>query len=73
MQKAFGTALAPVLPTKKVAARAALVDLDEPSNSLLTECFRQFGIETTPVSLIAAQRLHLEKFEACVTNLGPGR
>ncbi len=72
MQKAFGTALAPVLPTKKAAARAALVDLDEPSSSLLTECFRQFGIETIPVSLIAAQRLHQEKFEACVTNLGPG-
>jgi hypothetical protein len=72
MQKAFGTAPAPVLPTKKAAARAALVDLDEPSNSLLTECFRQFGIETIPVSLIAAQRLHQEKFEACVTNLGPG-
>jgi hypothetical protein len=72
MQKAFGTALAPALPTKKAAARAALVDLDESSNSLLTECFRQFGIETVPVSLIAAQRLHQEKFEACVINPGPG-
>src|ERR1017187_6441422 len=72
MEKAFGTALAPTLPSKKAAARAALVDLEESSTSLLTECFRQFGIETVPVSLIETQRLHLEKFEACVLNLGPG-
>jgi PilZ domain-containing protein len=72
MQKSFGTALAPTLPTKKAVARAALVDLDESSRSLLTECFRQFGIETLPMSLIEAQRLHQEKFEACVIALGPG-
>jgi hypothetical protein len=72
MEKAFGTALAPALAAKKTAARAALVDLSESANALLTECFRQFGIETVPVSLIAAQRLHLEKFEACVLTLGPG-
>jgi hypothetical protein len=72
MEKSFGTALAPTPSTKKVAARAALVDLEESSRYLLTECFRQFGIETVPLSLIAAQRLHQEKFEACVLNLGPG-
>jgi hypothetical protein len=72
MEKAFGIGLAPNLPAKKTAARAALVDLDASSNSLLTECFRQFGIETVPLSLIAAQRLHQEKFEACVLNPGPG-
>ena len=47
MQKAFGAApsLAPASSTKKAAARAALVDLKESSRFLLTECFRQFGIE----------------------------
>src|SRR6202161_3237341 len=72
MEKAFGTAPAPVLPTKKVAARAALVDLKESSRALLTECFRQFGIETVLVSASAGERLRQEKFEACVVRLGPG-
>ena len=72
MQKAFGTALAPAPITKKAAARAALVDLNESSRFLLTECFRQFGIETVVTSANAAERLRQEKFEACVLNLGPG-
>jgi len=71
MEKAFGTALAPI-PSKKAAARVALVDLKESSRYLLTECFRQFGIETVVVSAGAAERLRLEKFEACVLNLAPG-
>src|SRR6266851_9985010 len=74
MQKAFGTApaLAPPSSTKKVAARAALVDLKESSRFLLTECFRQFGIEAVVTSAGSAERLRQEKFEACVINLGPG-
>jgi hypothetical protein len=72
MQKAFGTALAPAPTTKKAAARAALVDLKESSRFLLTECFRQFGIETVVASANASERLRQEKFEACVLNLGPG-
>jgi hypothetical protein len=71
MEKAFGTAPA-TSPTKKVAARVALVDLKESSRALFTECFRQFGIETVLVSSGAAERLRQEKFEACVLNLGPG-
>jgi CheY-like chemotaxis protein len=71
MEKAFGTALAPI-PSKKAAARVALVDLKESSRYLLTECFRQFGIETVVVSSGAAERLRQEKFEACVLNLAPG-
>ena len=71
MEKAFGTAFAPA-PTKKAMARAALVDLKESSRFLLTECFRQFGIESVLVSSGAAERLHQEKFEACVLNLAPG-
>jgi PilZ domain len=72
MEKAFGTAPAPALSRKKAAARVALVDLKESSRYLLTECFRQFGIETVLVSSGAAERLRLEKFEACVLNLTPG-
>jgi hypothetical protein len=72
MQKAFGTAPAFTSPTKKAAARAALVDLKESSRALLTECFRQFGIETVLVLASASERLRQEKFEACVIGLGSG-
>ncbi len=73
MEKAFGTALAPAPSSKKkAAARVALVDLKESSRFLLTECFRQFGIETVVTSAGSAERLRQEKFEACVINLGPG-
>ncbi len=70
MEKAFGTAPAPT-STRKAAARVALVDLKESSRALLTECFRQFGIETVLVSSSPAERLRQEKFEACVIRLGP--
>jgi hypothetical protein len=72
MQKSFATALATAPTKKKSAARVALVDLKESSRFLLTECFRQFGIETVLVSSSAAERLHQEKFEACAINLVPG-
>lgn len=71
MEKAFGTALAPI-PAKKTAARVALVDVKESSRFLLNECFRQFGIETVVTSGSAAERLSQEKFEACVVNLVAG-
>src|ERR1700734_1331983 len=71
MEKSFGTALAPT-PVKKGAARAALVDLKESSRVLLTECFRQYGIEAVVTSAGSAERLRQEKFEACVLNLAPG-
>ena len=72
MEKALATALAPTPTAKKGAARAALVDLKDSSRALLTECFRQFGIETVVTSAGSAERLRQEKFEACVINLGPG-
>ena len=72
MQKAFGTALALAPIGKKATARVALVELKESSRYLLAECFRQFGIETVLVSANAAERLRLEKFEACAIHLGPG-
>jgi PilZ domain len=74
MERAFGLAPARTPPSsaKKAAARVALVDLKESSRFLLTECFRQFGIETVVTSAGSAERLRQEKFEACVINLGPG-
>jgi hypothetical protein len=71
MEKAFGTALAPT-PPKKGTARVALVDLKDSARTLLTECFRQFGVETVQVSKAAIDRLSQEKFEACVLSLTPG-
>jgi Tfp pilus assembly protein PilZ len=74
MDKAFATslALAPGRPLRKAAARTALVGLNESSRVLLSECFRQFGIETVVISANAAERLHKEKFEACVLRVGDG-
>jgi hypothetical protein len=72
MPKTAGIAVAPARSTRKAAARVALVDLKESSRFLLTECFRQFGIETVVTSASSAERLRQEKFEACVINLGPG-
>jgi PilZ domain len=69
MEKAFAPAFMPAAPKRKAAARTALVDLQESSRALLSECFRQFGIETVPLSSNAAERLRREKFEACVLNL----
>jgi PilZ domain len=56
---------------RKAAARVALFDLSETSRSLVTECFRQFGIETVALTREDAPRLQTEKFEACVLPLGP--
>jgi hypothetical protein len=72
MDKAFASVLAPALSPRKAVARAALVDLNESTRNLLSECFRQFGIETAIMSSQAAERLHKEKFEACVLHLSNG-
>src|SRR5437764_15473805 len=69
MDKAF--VLATISP-RKAAARAALVDLNDASRTLLAECFRQFGIETVAMSGESGDRLHKEKFEACVLSLKDG-
>lgn len=71
MTNPFATSLAPV-PVhshRKNNARVALFNLPETATSLLPECFRQFGIETIPVSDADAERLHREKFDACVLPL----
>lgn len=72
MDKAFATPFAPSPIPRKAAARTALVGLNEPARALLSEGFRQFGIETVVVTANAAERLKKEKFEACVMSLGDG-
>jgi hypothetical protein len=73
MDNAFGTALAPIpQKTKKAVARIAMVDLKDATRAILSECFRQFGIESVVMTANAAERLRKEKFEACVIHLGPG-
>jgi len=69
MDKAFASVVAPAAAARKSAARAALVDLNDSSRALLSDCFRQFGIETALMTSQAAERLHKEKFEACVLGL----
>jgi hypothetical protein len=72
MTKTLASVLPPVPATRKSTARIALVDLKDASRTLLVECFRQFGIETVVMSSNAAERLHNEKFAACVLPLAPG-
>ena len=72
MDKAFATPFAPSLIPRKAAVRTALVGLNEPARALLSEGFRQFGIETVVVTANAAERLKKEKFEACVMSLADG-
>jgi hypothetical protein len=72
MDKAFAMTSSPAIPLRKAAARTALVGLSDSARALLTEGFRQFGIETVTVTTNAADRLKKEKFEACVLSLGAG-
>ena len=52
---------------KKAAARAALIHVDSATTPILRDCFKQFGIEAHAVD--DPQRLHKEKFDACVITL----
>jgi hypothetical protein len=67
------TGTSPISQTglRKSVARVALFDLPLSSSCVITECFRQFGIETVLLAAKDSARLHNEKFEACVLPLGP--
>jgi hypothetical protein len=69
MPTTSGIALAPLNTHRKTAARVALFDLSTASAQLITESFRQFGIETVLIAPEHADRLQHEKFEACVLPL----
>src|SRR5277367_3113097 len=63
------TVIAPIPTPRKIAARVALFDLPLESATLVTESFRQYGIETISIAREHASRLQHEKFEACVLAL----
>lgn len=50
-------------------ATVALVGLEEAPSSILRDCFKQFGIQTTPLEGDIAQRLQRQKFEAMALRL----
>jgi len=72
MDKVLANSLAFLPVTRKSAARAALIGLDESKRVLLAECFKQFNVETVTITSNAAERMGKEKFEACVLALGDG-
>jgi hypothetical protein len=71
MQKSSGTVLTapPPAGSRKAAARVALLDTREPTRSLLSDCFKQFGIEAVAMTGNSTERMQREKFEACVLEL----
>lgn len=66
----MGNSFVALTSSRKFSARAALVDLHDNSRTLLSECFRQFGIDAISMSSDHAPRLAKEKFEACVVRVG---
>lgn len=66
----MGNSFVAFASSRKFPLRAALVDLHENSRVMLSECFRQFGIDAVSMSSDHAPRLAREKFEACVVRVG---
>ncbi len=64
-----GATLAPAPVHRKTAARVALFDLTDEAAHLMTDCFRQYAIDTVSIARENADRLQHEKFEACVLPL----
>jgi Tfp pilus assembly protein PilZ len=56
-------------PAKPTIARVALFHLDETTEGILRECFKQFNIDVVHLEGDPANRLFKEKFEACVVPL----
>jgi PilZ domain-containing protein len=57
---------------RKPIARLAMIGLDANTGEILRDCFRQFGVSTTPVVDDPSHRFLKEKFEACVLRLDDG-
>jgi PilZ domain-containing protein len=72
MKNTFGAPPAPVPAhvLRKINAQVALYNLPQSTATMLSECFRQFGIDTVPISDADQDRLHRQKFDACVLPLG---
>ena len=54
---------------RKSRVRVALANLDDSNSSVLRECCKPFGIETTAIAGNHAVRFREEKFEACAVVL----
>lgn len=72
MPNSFVGATTPLPIVKRAGARIAFIDIKEPARNVLTDCFRQFGVETIPMTGDITARLKKEKFDACVLKLAPG-
>jgi hypothetical protein len=70
MDSGYGSSISPIPAAKKVAARIALLDINEPARSVLTDCFKQFGMEAITIMGYATECLKQQKFDACVVSLG---
>jgi hypothetical protein len=72
MKNTFGASPAPVPAhvLRKVNAQVALYNLPQSTATMLAECFRQFGIDTVPISDADQDLLHRQKFDACVLPMG---
>ena len=70
MEKNVGISLSPAT-AKKNSARVALVDINGATGQVLTDCFRQFGVEVVALTGNVPHRLQWEKYEACVVRLTP--
>lgn len=60
-----------MLSGQKTACRAALVNLDESTASILRECFKQFRISTIDVRSQDGKVFDKEKYDAAVLRLQP--
>jgi PilZ domain len=72
MENSLANVATPIPVGKRSSAKIAFVDIKEPARNLLTDCFRQFGAETIPLTGDITSRLKKEKFDACVLRLAPG-
>jgi PilZ domain-containing protein len=71
MRYAPESSIASIPPSKKSTARVALVDLKETARLVLSDCFKQLGMEVVPMTDNVPDRVKREKFEACVLRLVP--
>jgi PilZ domain len=71
MRYAPESSIASIPPSKKSTARVALVDLKETARLVLSDCFKQAGMEVVPMTDNVPDRVKREKFEACVLRLVP--
>jgi hypothetical protein len=58
-------------PSRKTAS-IALVGLNDPTASVLSDCFHQFGVTVLKMDHDEVERFHTEKFDACALRLDDG-